>query len=454
MPVPIIKLEDLPLRSLTPTTSATVPVVLDNKQTARVAWTDLITDTVRKSAEVPSSPNSAGEEGLIATAPDGLYFYANGQWRKVPAYSAYWSELTTGVRALVVDRPMTLNAQQLTDVRSTLQLGIASQTREGLVRAMTDAEAASAAGTPVKVNANGTMFVEAATGDVKGTVTVWDGSKGDVATKEYVDTHLSSMQELALPIAGVTKIGGLALGTSAGAFYVDPNTGIAYVRAAAEGSPGIVSLAADIDANDGGVLTASQVRKAVHDGIEGIGTATDEKAGLVYPWVQGAWQDGENPTTGVTRKGALYMREAVGAMDVYPAAATQPGVVMVAADVTESPVAGFYPTVPTASAVKSFVAASVKKGISDLSVVAPLATYAKPGAVLPGNTLSYDANTGLLDVPSATESSAGIINIATSIADGIMAVSAVPTVSAVITYVAALQSAVAALESKVNALRA
>lgn len=452
MAIPIIRLDSLPLQSLGSGNTATVPVVLDNTTTVRVPWNDFVSKSIKSATIVPAAPSSSGEEQSMVASSEGLYVYSNGSWRKSPLYAGNWEDLTKDTRFLLVNTLMQLTDQQIENVYNTLKLALATQEKAGLVRAMTDEEAAASSGAAVKVNANGTMFVPAASDTQQGTVVYGAGQQGPVATVNYVDTRVDGIARTNVPVATSESLGGVLSGGSDGAFTVDA-AGNVTLRSATVGGYGIVTLAEEVAQGRPGVPTAGAVYLAISNQIESIGkisTLNPGKPSLTGIATKGAWEDANNPSSGAgTMSGPLYVKSD-GIIDVYPATTTVPGVVLLTSDVTQITQGQNYAVVPTADAVKRHVADVVGK--QELVVNVPIATRAQLGGIVVGEGLNIDDNTGLLSVKYADAFTRGAVVLAT----GIAAEAGVPTAIMVKSYVddhiAQVDSALEEIRSQLDSL--
>ncbi len=418
MAIPIIRLDSLPLQSLGSGNTATVPVVLDNTTTVRVPWNDFVEKSVKAATTVPAAPSSSGEEQSMIASSEGLYVYCNGSWRKSPMYADHWGDLTKDTRFLLVNTLMQLTDQQIENVYNTLKLALATQEKAGLVRAMTDEEAAASPGTAVKVNTNGTMFVPAASDTQQGTVVYGAGQQGPVATVDYVDTRVDSIAKTNIPAATSEALGGVLSGGSDGAFTVDKN-GNVTLRSANIGSYGIVKLASGVEQGQSGVPTSGDVYIAIREQIELIGkisTSNPEKPSLTGISISGAWHDTTNPSTlaGPT-SGPLYVKSD-GVIDVYPATTIVPGVVLLTSDVTQAVQGQNYAAVPTTEAIQKYVTAMV--GRQEIDVNMPIATKAQLGGIVVGEGFNIDTNTGLLSIKAADEATRGGVVMASNISSG------------------------------------
>lgn len=473
--IPLIKLPELPYSTGTPDANATIPVVLNNDTTVRVPWTILTTAKVSHTSEVPVDYASEGEEDQLAFANDALYMHHAGEWRKIAAYKSNWGDLSSKTRALLVNTIMALTPEELANARATLDIGIATTAKAGLVKGANQTEQASIAayGSAVSINADGTMYVPSASGTVKGVTTVWDGTVGDAANHAWVAAELNALSEriVGTSVATPTTIGGLLAGTEGvDPFYVDQVTKKGQLRTAAVGSAGIVELADAVSAGANGVPTAGQVHAAILEGTSSLGNATVDKAGLVRPMTSGVWNLTTNPASildpaqiaeGV---GPLYLQDAQGGLDIYPASDDIPGVVMcydtIPAASTET---SYYKKVLTTEGVVAYVRAQLDAYVPPPAAY-PVATSGSPGAVLPGNTMQYDQTTGLLNVPIAGKYKQGTVYLSGAITDSsATGDGGVPTAGDVKSYVnakvvsasdvAALSQTVANMQAQVISLQ-
>lgn len=452
MAIPIIRLDSLPLQSLGSGNTATVPVVLDNTTTVRVPWNDFVAKSVKSATTVPAAPSSSGEEQSMVASSEGLYVYSNGSWRKSPLYAGNWEDLTNDTRFLLVNTLMQLTDQQIENVYNTLKLALATQEKAGLVRAMTDAEAAASSGAAVKVNANGTMFVPAASDTQRGTVVYGAGQQGPVATVDYVDTRIDGIASTNVPVATSESLGGVLSGGSNGAFTVDEN-GNVTLRSATVGGYGIVTLAEEVAQGQPGVPTSGAVYAAIVNQIGLIGnisTSNPEKPSLTGISRSGAWEDATNPSSGAgTMSGPLYVKSD-GIIDVYPATAIVPGVVLLTGDVTQVPQGQNYEVVPTADAVQKYVTAAVGK--QEIVVNVPIATRSQLGGIVVGESFNIDASTGLLSVKAADTSTRGTVTLASDIAAGAGVPTAVMVKSYVDDHMAQVDSALEEIRNQLDSL--
>lgn len=160
----------------------------------------------------PASADSEGVEGLLKTAPDGLYYFANGLWRKTPAYSTNWDDLDETVRFLPINKNITLTKQEQQRLKKALSLTAATQTQLGLVKGGTRSDTQGS----VYINIDGSMNVYQATDTYAGAVRVTENSSDDfapiVATKAYVDAIISGTGNVMPDPPTFSSRGGLMLG--------------------------------------------------------------------------------------------------------------------------------------------------------------------------------------------------------------------------------------------------
>lgn len=416
---PLILFRDLPQLAITPDENTTIPVVLDNRLAGRVSWSMCIASCIKASATTPIAPSTTGEEQTIAADSTGIYAYRNGEWHKAPVYNSNWADLTEGTRFMLVNSPMTLTEQELNNVRATIDLHIATQSSPGLVRAMTQEEQDSAGGTPVTFNENGTLYVQHATGTAPGTVTVWDGTVGTVATVTYVDQQIAAtLASEAIPIATSESIGGIIADNAEGIVTVT-ETGQVKIRSAydpgtqednGEDGYGLVRLASAIERGAAGVPSAEAVHAFFMDWKGGaIAYASSSVAGLVQINTKGQWDEESSNI------GPLYLMDDYGKLDVRPATDTVPGVLLCSETITTTvPPDCPYTLTATSAAIHAFVIEQIRN--IDISAVVPLATTGTAGCVLPtGSIYITDAARGAINVRAASTVTSGIVQLASDI---------------------------------------
>jgi hypothetical protein len=171
---------------------------------------------------------------------------------------------------------------------------------------------------------------------------------------------------------------------------------------------------------------------AIKSKIERIGRIlpeAPEKPGLTGIASHGAWQDATNPSYGAeTMSGPLYVKSD-GIIDVYPATAFVPGVVLLTDNVTQIPQGQNYTAVPTAAAIRKYVTDVVGK--QEIEIDVPVATTADLGGIIVGENFNI-TSAGLLTIKAANETTRGGVMLAPSIEEEELGV---PTASMVKSYV-------------------
>lgn len=159
----------------------------------------------------PASPDNEGVEGWVKMAPDGIFFYSDGRWRKTPAYTYNWDELAEDVRFLPLNKEIHLSDQEKLYLQEAFGMDKATQSKLGIVKGSARSQAYGA----IQINIDGSAVVPPATTQYSGTVRVTDidssGNAPIVATKAYVDSRITS-DGLVVPRATFDNIGGIKLG--------------------------------------------------------------------------------------------------------------------------------------------------------------------------------------------------------------------------------------------------
>lgn len=424
---PITLLRDLPQLAITPDDKTTIPVVQDNVLTGRLSWELWTAELAKLKGNSPTEPATSGDEGYFAADNTGIYAYKNGEWHKAPVYNDKWDDLTTNTRFLLVNESMSLSNEELANARASLKLHIATQTEPGLVRAMTQAEQDTCPGAPLTINPDGTAYIVSATGTTPGVVTVWDGTKGNVATTDYVAQQIALIQQYELPIAQPGRIGGIQSDAeqdgTPGIFTVTAEGQVkirsAYVptEPTEEDGYGLVKLADTIEFGNSGVVTSDLLYNDLQSWFtEVYGVATPLNAGIVRPYTEGVWT-GEYVAPSGTNVGPLFFRDNQGGIDIYPASPTVPGVAMVydaiPLEAADLPISSKYPITASLSAVKTYV--DNKLTTVKVAVDMEPATKVSAGAVLPADEAFIVTGDGTLTLRNAISGSRGIVTIATEV---------------------------------------
>lgn len=459
-------LRNLDLFQGTPDTDTTVPVVLGNNQTVRVAWPSFLEGQVTLEANVPTTPTSPGQEGTISLAQDGIYAYVNGQWRKAPVYTENWNELTTSVRALLVDTTQTLTATERQTALDNLQVTTATTSTPGFVKLVDPTSAAEASavetnqGAAVELTEQGGMYVQGADpqGTQPGVVVLGSrANKSGVATVALVEDMLADVSsQYVLQPAKNGTLGGVCTSNGTIGLSIDPSNGVLTALPASADVAGVVKIAPNVAENNYGVVTSSLLYQTLQDNKESVQDATYTSRGLVQGSEQGGWDSSYT----ATHRGPVKL-SAGGILDVYEATPTDPGVVIVYREQLDdnSPTElGPYSVVPRTDAVIKFV----KQQLQDLAVALPPATTETRGVVQikqggyitvteQGIVSVVEANAGtgakgVAAIASPASPSANIIQNQAQTQN--MAANAYSTAS----YIAALQSQIDALTARIAAL--
>lgn len=425
---PLVLLRDLPKLAITPDSETTIPVVQNNTLTGRISWDLWTAELAKLQTTTPAEPSSSGEEGRFAADSTGIYAYKHGEWHKAPIYNAHWDELGPDTRFLLVNSEMELTDTEIKNARASLKIQIADQETLGLIRAMNQQEQNACAGAPLTINQDGTAYIASATGTIPGVFTVWDGTTGSVATTDYVAQQIALIKGYSLPIAAPGKLGGIQSDAeqpdgTPGIFTVT-NEGQVKIRSAyipsepnEEDGFGLVKLAGEISANDTGVVPANTLHSYLQNWFsEAYGVATPLQAGIVRPYVEGVWSGAYIRPTG-DNVGPLFFRDNQGGIDIYPAGANVPGVVLAADTVPENsadiPVNTAYPILPTLRAAKTYI--DNKLTTVKVAVAMEPASKVKAGAVLPADNAFIVTDDGTLTIKDALPGTRGLAKIASEV---------------------------------------
>lgn len=462
-------LRNLDLFQGTPDTDTTVPVVLGNNQTVRVAWPSFLEGQVTLEANAPTTPTSPGQEGTISLAQDGIYAYVNGQWRKAPVYTENWNELTTSVRALLVDTEQILTAKERQTALDNLQVTTATTSTPGFVKLVDPTSAAEVSavetnqGAAVELTEQGGMYVQGADpqGTHPGVVALGSrANKSGVATVALVEDMLAdaSTQYVLQPAKNGT-LGGVCTSNGTIGLSINPDNGVLTALPASAAVEGVVRLAPSVAENDYGVVTSSLLYQTLLDDKESVQDASYTSRGLVQGSEQGVW---DSTYIAAGRRGPVRLEQ--GILDVYAATATDPGVAIVYTDqlADDSPTQlGDYPVVPRTDAVIKFV----KQQIQGIALILPPATVNTRGVVQIKQGGYIDiTEQGIVSVveANATTGAKGVAAIASPVylltniigqdkaQTQNMAANAYWTAS----YIASLQSQIDALTARIDALEA
>lgn len=399
---------------------------------------------------VPYSPDDEGHEGLFKTAPDGLYFYADGLWRKAPAYTSNWDDISGGARFLPVDRDITLTDAERARLQAAVGLTPATPTKLGLVMGN---QSLSAATGNVQVDTDGRMYVPPATVSTAGAVLVTDIPQYGapiVATKDYVDSRVTSTGQY-VPVATQSSIGGIkasgdieqvsvdgdvfiyrAEQEATDTSYTGTNYGLARIAPGALTTDPTVTTYDDAAVAQAGqqpyLVTVSQAR-AMASHYASTFVIPDRSAYVATDTTIGFAKPGSGLT--VTAAGALNVDMAV-AYDPTAGTVSKRGTVKVHNGYDEVVGQDLSTVVPTVKSIRDWV--EDKSYITAGEI--PAATSTDLGGVkINGNGLSINA-AGILAVnfPSASTTASGILQLDASVTT---ATTKAPTSAAVQDYVSA-----------------
>ena len=404
----VIKLNQLPLVSITGNSSVTIPVVLDNSYVGRTTSASILNSTC-KVVNVPTSADSSGEQNYISSDESTFYFY-NGGWKKVLAYTYNWDDLDSNSRALLTNKVLSLSSTEKDNIFSSIGLGVASSSKLGLVKARNYYDDDGSC--PVQITADGELYVNSATSTEPGVITVWDGENGLVPTVEWVNAKIESIPAITYPVATSTSLGCVLSDGENGIFNVSEN-GNVTISSATVTNYGIVKLSDTVAAGDNGVVTSNTVYAFVTEQLSTIyGPATESKPGLVRPSVQGLWESGSSNV------GPIYIKSADGTIDIHAASEDTPGVVLCLDSMPDQITTKPYSETLSVLGIKAYVTSAIKDMVVTVSI--PVATSASAGAILPDTSVfSYSTDTGFLTIERASNIKEGVVLLATDLNDAI-----------------------------------
>lgn len=352
----------------------------------------------------PAAPTDEGVEGLVKTAPDGLYYYSSGLWRKVPAYTVQeqWGDLTASVRFLQLDRDIALTPAERERVRGIVGITVAAPSAPGLVKPSASTQSSGG----VNVDSDGGMFVPYATETAAGVLRITEDSTGQpvAASKGYVDALIGDGGSLAIAPATATKIGGIRVGGDIAGVTMD---GYAAVARSAQlqadttytatlygltrlAPSSLVSDPSDTTYDDGNVGAGRQPYVATVSIARSIASheAGLAVSGITYPTATGT-------TLGLARGGA-GITVANGAFSVNEAVAGgQRGTVLVAGSIPSD--TGSDSKVPTVGAVKGHLASAGYLTDAALQTGAYTASSSRYGVLkVNANSSETEGATGLV----------------------------------------------------------
>lgn len=388
----------------------------------------------------PESTLTPGQQGYISADdwdntgnPDitsSGYIYSNNAWRKIPTYTTNWDDLDpvqnsdgsiTYLRFLPIHKQIELTPTELERVRGTLDLGIASQSKPGLIRIN---QIPSTYQSYLQVDFEGYAYINPATNNYPGVVTTI-GAGTQVYTKDEIDKKFTSAGGFAIPVASETQVGGILNNSTD--VTIDETGRLTVNKATVQENPeyGTVRYAPtdyieDIDNpvidEASHVLNAYQTKEVVNYYIEknkpvfNLTQATSTKLG-------GVKVDSINTGLIISSDGLI---------DVKYADKDTKGIVLVTDNIDNANDATSF-TVPTAYAVK--------KEFEQASKLQVKATTTQLGSIIVGQGLQVDENGKLsanISLASHTNNQPGIVYTTNTIIKNLQYV---PTSQAVVQYV-------------------
>lgn len=388
----------------------------------------------------PESTLTPGQQGYISADdwdntgnPDitsSGYIYSNNAWRKIPTYTTNWDDLDpvqnsdgsiTYLRFLPIHKQIELTPTELERVRGTLDLGIASQSKPGLIRIN---QIPSTYQSYLQVDFEGYAYINPATNNYPGVVTTI-GAGTQVYTKDEIDKKFTSAGGFAIPVASETQVGGILNNSTD--VTIDETGRLTVNKATVQENPeyGTVRYAPtdyieDIDNpvidEASHVLNAYQTKEVVNYYIEknkpvfNLTQATSTKLGGVKV---------DSINTGI-------IISSDGLIDVKHADKDTKGIVLVTDNIDNANDATSF-TVPTAYAVK--------KEFEQASKLQVKATTTQLGSIIVGQGLQVDENGKLsanISLASHTNNQPGIVYTTNTIIKNLQYV---PTSQAVVQYV-------------------
>ena len=411
-----------------------------NDKDIQIPYTEFVSTFVNY-VPSPDSTITPGQQGYISAddwddslgIPDlksSGYIYANNAWRKIPTYTANWEDLdpvknddgsVTYIRFLPVHKQIALTSDELQRIRGTLDLGIAAQNKEGLVKIN---QIPSTYQSYLQVDFEGYAYINPATNNYPGVVTTV-GSGIYVYTKDEIDKKFTSAGGFAIPVAQETQVGGIL--TNSPDITIDSTGRVSVNKAIVQEHPeyGTVRYAPinyteDIDNpiidEASHTLNAYQIKEVINHYIEknkpifNLNQATDTKLG-------GVKVDSINTNILISSDGLI---------DVKSADKDTKGVVLVTDNIDGATDATSL-TVPTAYAVK--------KEFEQLQNIQVKATTTQLGSIIVGQGLQVDENGKLsanINLASHTNNQPGLVYTTNNIKQNLQYV---PTSQAVFKFV-------------------
>lgn len=413
--IPFKLVTDLPLVGAS---SFDIVSVVNNIDTVRVSWESLTSKYISQTEDIPREPGSTNNAPYIITfAADstGLYISDGSEWRKAPSYGSNWEDLTDDTRFLLVNAPMELTDEEISNARNSLKLGTATGTDLGLVKVLPTTGNAVQADS-VRINNDGVLVIDFATPieeaspeGVPGVVRLKNYYSTDVTedgtyavTEKYVREAISNYADnVTLPIATETSLGAVII--DSGTALTISESGSLSIKSATSENAGVVFLDESTDIDNAVDSHAASV------GF--VNTVLERKVSEVYDKVAGA-------NLGMVRVpgDTAITIDVVGNIDVRTASETYPGAVTVLGSLDPD---GNYSNTDTGSTAVTPQAVTdyVENKLSSLSQSLPVATAATLGAIRVGSSVVVDEDTGVLDITNATPARLGGVYVSLALND-------------------------------------
>lgn len=410
--IPVKPVPDLPISN---SGAFDIVAVVNNKNTVRVSWESLTSNHIQQTADVPAAPGAV--DGIsapyltLAADETGLYVSDGSEWRKIATYGANWDDIgTEDTRFLPLNKTIVLTPEERANALTSLTIGTATTTTEGLVRIPED---------PIKGIGieNGELYVRLADtineNNIEGTPGIvyikdfYDGydendadptiSSRCAVTERYVDQAINS-HRVSVPFASYTQSGTVQIAEGTALTVDSENGGLLSIKTATEDENGVVRIhnIYNKDNNPIEPIAASKgyVDQLVRESVVAT-PATDDELGMVKV----------EPTSSITIN-------ASGAIDVKYATTATHGTVVLSdaisdtADYSDATIG----VAATPKAVKDYVTSKT------MSMDIPVASASRLGGVTIGEGISVTGD-GVISIQNATENHIGGVRVVQAAGD-------------------------------------
>lgn len=410
--IPVKPVPDLPISN---SGVFDIVAVVNNKNTVRVSWESLTANHIQQTGDVPTSPGAV--DGIsapyltLAADGTGLYVSDGSEWRKIATYGANWDDIgTDDTRFLPLNKTIVLTPEERANALTSLAIGTATTTTEGLVRIPED----HIKGVGIE---NGELYVRLADtiseNNIDGTPGIvyvkdfYDGydendadptiSSRCAVTERYVDQAINS-HRVSVPFASYTQSGTVQIAEGTALTVDSENGGLLSIKTATEDENGVVRIhnIYNKDNNPIDPVAASKgyVDQLVRESVVAT-PATADELGMVKV----------EPTSSITINSS-------GAIDVkYATTATHGTVVLFdaisdTADYSDATVG----VAATPKAVKDYVTRKT------MAMGIPVASATRLGGVVIGEGISVTGD-GIISIQNATENHIGGVRVAQATGD-------------------------------------